>query len=90
MYMCISAKKTADVKFSCEEERKFQTRYENGYDLPDERYFRWLQKHHPSSALNFNGMGVMVVLCRSFYISTLKGVEVKVTAQPLSQKMRIH
>ena len=39
MYMCISAKKkTADVNFSCEEERKFQTRYESGYDLPDERF----------------------------------------------------
>ena len=80
-----SAKKTADVSCSCEEERKFQTRYENGCDLPDEKYFQWLQKHHPSFALTFNGMGVVVVLCRTFYISTLKGMKVEVTAQPLPE-----
>ena len=56
----ISAKKTGNVTFSAEEEKKFQRRYENGYDLPDERYSQWLQKCHPSSAPKLNGMEVVV------------------------------
>ena len=84
----ISARKTANVNFSAEEEKKFRTRYENGYDLPDERYSQWLQKHHPSSAKKLNGMEVVVVLYKKFYMITLKVVEV--TARLLCQEVKIH
>ena len=34
-----------------EEVQRFETRYENGYDLlTDERYNRWLEMYHPEDA----------------------------------------
>jgi hypothetical protein len=59
----------ANFHFSAEEEKKFQTRYENGYDLPDERYLQWLKKRHPSSAQKFKGMGVVVCYVRVFTLA---------------------
>lgn len=38
-------------EFSEDEVRKYQTRFENGYDLHDERYEAWLRQSHPE-ALN--------------------------------------
>ena len=35
--------------FSAEQELLFQTRYEEGYDLPDLDYHQWLTIHHPES-----------------------------------------
>ena len=64
-YTCVSVKKGTNFKFTAKEECKFQTRYENGYDLPDERYIQWLRKHHPSSAKKLsskNGTLVGLVL----------------------------
>lgn len=68
---CISVKKATILEFSAEEESKFRTRYENGYDIPDQRYIQWLQKHHPSSAQRLSskrkdGMWMGVVHCRYF------------------------
>ena len=36
--------------FSAEQEELFQTRYEEGYDLPDPEYLHWLTIHNPESA----------------------------------------
>lgn len=36
-----------EIVFSLEEEAKFEKRYDEGYDLFDERYELWLQKKHP-------------------------------------------
>ena len=33
--------------FSVEEELRYARRYEEGYDLPDERYDGWLRVNHP-------------------------------------------
>ena len=39
------------LSFSNEEVQRFETRYENGYDLvTDERYNRWLEMYHPEHA----------------------------------------
>ena len=35
--------------FSAEQQLLFQTRYEEGYDLPDPDYHQWLTIHHPES-----------------------------------------
>lgn len=46
-----SKKKTSEVvNFSVEEERLYSRRYENGYDLHDERYLEWLDLNHPKEA----------------------------------------
>ena len=39
-----------EFEFTPEEESKFETRYEEGYDLYDPRYSAWLKHHHPESA----------------------------------------
>ena len=36
--------------FSSEELKKFEKRFDNGYDLHDERYNFWLKHFHGSSA----------------------------------------
>ena len=36
------------VDFSEKEMNLFTKRYEEGYDLLDERYNLWLQKYHPA------------------------------------------
>ena len=41
---------TDQDKFTEEEISLYNKRYENGYDLPDERYFRWLDLNHPSAS----------------------------------------
>lgn len=35
--------------FSIEQEQRFQTRFEEGYDLMDSEYLCWLEKDHPDS-----------------------------------------
>ena len=40
---------TAVVSFSPEEIGHFQVRFEEGYDLPDERYQQWVRMYHPES-----------------------------------------
>ena len=35
--------------FSAEQQQCFQTRYEEGYDIPDPEYLQWLAIHHPES-----------------------------------------
>ena len=37
------------VSFSPEEIGHFQVRFEEGYDLPDERYQQWVRMYHPES-----------------------------------------
>ena len=38
------------LDFTSEEERRFETRYKEGYDLLyDSRYLAWLRHHHPES-----------------------------------------
>ena len=38
--------------FTSEEEKLFQQRYENGYDLSNDlRYISWLHIHHPEEAI---------------------------------------
>ena len=38
------------LQFSEDELKRFERRYENGYDIPgDERYIRWLEMHHPEA-----------------------------------------
>ena len=36
-------------RFSPEEIARFQVRFEEGYDLPDERYWQWVRMYHPES-----------------------------------------
>jgi len=40
---------TAVVSFSPEEITRFQVCFEEGYDLPDERYQQWVHMYHPES-----------------------------------------
>ena len=40
---------TAVVSFSPEEIARFQVCFEEGYDLPDERYQQWVRMYHPES-----------------------------------------
>ena len=35
------------TSFTAEEEIIFTRRYENGYDIPDPRYFQWIEYDHP-------------------------------------------
>ena len=47
-----SCRKRAQVpvlSFSTEEIAKFQKRFEEGYDIPDERYDKWIEMYHPKS-----------------------------------------
>ena len=37
------------TKFSVEQEQRFQTRFEEGYDLIDSEYIHWLEINHPDS-----------------------------------------
>ena len=37
------------TEFSVEQEQRFQTRFEEGYDLVDPEYLRWLEINHPDS-----------------------------------------
>ena len=37
----------SSIQFTVEEEQRFQTRYEEGYDIPDTRYEQWLRMKHP-------------------------------------------
>ena len=37
------------TEFSTEQEQRFQTRFEEGYDLMDSEYLRWLEINHPDS-----------------------------------------
>ncbi len=37
------------MRFSTDEISRFQVRFEEGYDLPDQRYEQWAQMHHPES-----------------------------------------
>lgn len=39
----------SSIQFTAEEEQRFQTRYEEGYDIPDPRYDQWLQRKHPQA-----------------------------------------
>ena len=51
---CVSGNdSTAILRFSSEEEDLYSRRFEEGYDLPDDRYCQWLCLYHPevSSAL---------------------------------------
>jgi len=36
--------------FTLEEEERYTRRFDNGYDLPDPKYERWLRIHHPIAA----------------------------------------
>ena len=36
-------------KENTKQHQLFQTRFEEGYDLPDRDYFEWLHVHHPES-----------------------------------------
>lgn len=39
------------LTFSLDEHKRFETRYENGYDLlGDEGYNRWLEMYHPQES----------------------------------------
>ena len=38
-----------DLAISAEEQQLFQRRLEEGYNLPDAEYMRWLRIHHPES-----------------------------------------
>ena len=74
-------KKATNVEFSTAEECKYQTRFENGYDLPDERYIQWLQLRHPSAAQKLSSkhgmwMGASVVLT-SFELLPCYGINSK-------------
>jgi hypothetical protein len=37
------------IAFTEEEEKLYQTRYEEGYNLFDEKYVKWLEQNHPSN-----------------------------------------
>ena len=39
-----------DPEFTAEELKKFSVRYEEGYNIPDDRYQAWLAANHPVSA----------------------------------------
>ena len=41
--------KSKSTTFSKEQEQLYQRRYEEGYDLMDPQYLRWLEIHHPES-----------------------------------------
>ena len=36
------------IKFSAEQEKRFQRRYEEGFNIPDPLYLQWLKINHPS------------------------------------------
>ena len=42
---------TAVANFSPNEIARFQVRFEEGYDIPDQRYEQWLQMYHPQDSL---------------------------------------
>ncbi len=48
-----------ETRFTLEEHNLYHKRYENGYDLHDERYNAWLHKHHPEElqGLSYNSDG---------------------------------
>lgn len=48
--MGYAATLSEDVTFSEEEERLYSRRFENGYDLYDANYIKWLSIHHPIAA----------------------------------------
>ena len=39
---------TKTIKFSAEQEKRFQRRYEEGFNIPDPLYLEWLKINHPS------------------------------------------
>ena len=41
---------TYTASISLEEEKLYSHRFENGYDLYDPKYIRWLSIHHPIAA----------------------------------------
>ena len=41
--------------FSPEEHALFETRYKEGYNIPDTNYLMWLRIHHPDSACSVGG-----------------------------------
>ena len=46
------------LTFSIEEELRFSTRYEEGYDLYDEKYEAWLKLHHPEASNKISKDGI--------------------------------
>ena len=59
------------VKFTAEEHQLFNKRYENGYDIPDPRYSKWIEIHHPESPNVTDGPTSLVNssnLCSIFYL----------------------
>jgi hypothetical protein len=38
-----------EAEFTADEEKKFSVRYQEGYNIPDERYEAWLAVNHPES-----------------------------------------
>lgn len=47
---------TPDHAFTIAEEIKYARRYEEGYDLPDARYEKWLRLNHPKINVHSNSM----------------------------------
>ena len=40
------------IHFSAEQEKKFQRRYEEGFNIADPVYLQWLEINHPSEEQN--------------------------------------
>lgn len=43
----------SEIIFTEEEEKLYQTRYEEGYNLFDEKYVKWLYQNHPSDIVAY-------------------------------------
>ncbi|XP_065902929.1 uncharacterized protein [Dysidea avara] len=46
----LSSNVSIEARFSAEEEELYTRHFENGYDLSDPKYERWLRIHHPIAA----------------------------------------
>ena len=59
MYMRIKPAHWSTVGFTKEELDLYNRRYENGYDLKDDRYTLWLNMVHPSECVYHFGVHYM-------------------------------
>ena len=48
------SERTRVLDFTSEEESRFETTYEEGYDLYDSHYLAWLRHHHPEHVHTLN------------------------------------
>ena len=61
------------TEFSVEREERFRERFEEGYDLIDPEYLRWLEINHPDSII-FQPTDTCLFLLRSHLQMSVKTI----------------